>query len=446
MAASAWVASNGTAVVYSLRYRRLSWPAALREIDVTICFYSYFLTHRDRALSEASPSTTVDQRGLIALLIGAAFVIAGGIHYQTPMLARIAAEFQASPAAVGWVPTLSFGGMLVGVGLFVPLGDRVNKRWLIIAMISMLAAAQAVMAAAPSIVVLAAASLVTGACSSVGLIFISIVVEIAPPQHRGRAVGTQLMAMFIGILFARIAGGLIATHLGWRWSYVFSTSMLVLLVCALLAWLPHTRATTQLSYRALLVSLFTIFRKHGNVRRAASIQFLLGICYGGFWAVVAPMMALLHHLGPAEAGLIGIPGAAGILVARPAGRWMDRSGAVPVVATGVCGMIAAWFAFGFAATSIVCIVLGAILLDCGLRTAMVANQTLINAAVPDSRARANTIFGMHVWCGTAVGALLTSTAFALYGWLAVCAIAMTASVLALLIHSGVVPVGRMKAA
>ena len=221
-------------------------------------------------MSEASPSATVDQRGLIALLIGAAFVIAGGIHYQTPMLARIAAEFQASPAAVGWVPTLSFGGMLVGVGLFVPLGDRVNKRWLIIAMISMLAAAQAVMAAAPSIVVLAAASLVTGACSSVGLIFISIVVEIAPPQHRGRAVGTQLMAMFIGILFARIAGGLIATHLGWRWSYVFSTSMLVLLVCALLAWLPHTRATTQLSYRALLVSLFTIFRKHGNVRRAAT--------------------------------------------------------------------------------------------------------------------------------------------------------------------------------
>src|SRR5262245_51764894 len=117
-------------------------------------------------------------------MVAAAFVIAGGIHYQTPMLARIAAEFQASPAATGWIPTLSFGGMLVGVALFVPLGDRFDKRWLIIGMIAMLASAQAAMVAAPSIAVLAAASLVTGICSAVGLVFISIVVEIAPPEHR----------------------------------------------------------------------------------------------------------------------------------------------------------------------------------------------------------------------------------------------------------------------
>ena len=393
-----------------------------------------------------STAVTSDHRALIALLIVAAFVIAGGIHYQTPMLATIATEFQASPAAVGWIPTLSFGGMLIGVALLVPLGDRINKRWLIIAMITVLAVAQAVMAIAPSISALAAASLITGICSSVGLVFISIVVEIAPPNHRGRAVGTQLMAMFIGILFARIAGGLIATHLGWRWSYVYSTTMHFALVCALLAWLPHTRSTTQLSYRELLRSILTIFRKHGNVRRAVSIQFLLGICYGGFWAVVAPMLAVLHHVGPSEAGLMGIPGAAGILVARPAGRWMDRSGAVPVVTTGACVMVAAWVAFGFAAWSMAFVVVGAILLDCGLRTAMVANQTLVNASVPDSRARANTIFGMHVWCGNAVGAFLTSTAFALYGWLAVCAIAMTASIGALLIHRGIVPVGQVRVA
>ncbi len=395
-------------------------------------------------MSSATATTGLSHRALNALFIAAAFVIAGGIHYQTPMLATMASEFQASPAAVGWIPTLSFGGMLIGVALFLPLGDRISKRWLILGEIAMLGVAQAVMIYAPSIAVLAVASLVTGICSSVGLVFISIVVEIAPPQHRGRAVGTQLMAMFIGILFARIAGGLMATHFGWRWSYVMSTGLIVTLLVALIAWLPHTRATTQISYRELLWSIFVIFRRHGIVRRAVSIQFLLGICYGGFWAVVASMLATLHNVGPTEAGFMGIPGAAGILVARPAGRWMDRSGAVPVVTTGVCVMIAAWLAFGFAAWSIAFVVAGAILLDCGLRTAMVANQTLVNASVPDSRARANTIFGMHVWCGNAVGAFLTSTAFALYGWLAVCAIAMTASLLALLIHWGVVPIGQTK--
>ncbi len=394
-------------------------------------------------MSNATKAVTENHRVLIALMIGSAFVIAGGIHYQTPMLATIANEFQASPAAVGWIPTLSFGGMLVGVALLVPLGDRISKRWLIIGMISVLAMAQALMAVAPSIAVLAAASLVTGICSSVGLVFISIVVEIAPPQHRGRTVGTQLMAMFTGILFARIAGGFIATYFGWRWSYVFSSGLHCALLCALLAWLPHTRPTTQMAYGDLLGSIFTLFRKHGNVRRAVAIHFLLGICYGGFWAVVASMMATLHHVGPTAVGLIGIPGAAGILVARPAGRWMDRSGAAPVVTTGVCVMICAWLAFGISSASIALVVAGAVMLDCGLRTAMVANQTLVNAAVQDSRGRANTIFGMHVWCGNAVGAFLASTAFALYGWLAVCAIAMTASICALLIQLGILPVGKV---
>jgi MFS family permease len=84
---------------------------------------------------------------------------------------------------------------------------------------------------------------------------------------------------------------------------------------------------------------------------------------------------------------------------------MDRSGAAPVVTTGVCVMICAWLAFGVSAASIAFVVAGAVMLDCGLRTAMVANQTLVNSAVKDSRGRANTIFGMHVWCGNAVGGI-----------------------------------------
>ena len=170
-------------------------------------------------------AAAANPRALQALLIAAAFVIAGGIHYQTPMLATIASEFQASPAAVGWIPTLSFGGMMIGVMFLVLLGDRISKRWLIIAMIGTLASMQLVMAHAQSIAVLAAASLVTGITSGVGLIFISIVVEIAPPEHRGRAVGTQLMAMFIGILFARVMGGIIAARYGWRTCYLMSTGL-----------------------------------------------------------------------------------------------------------------------------------------------------------------------------------------------------------------------------
>ena len=388
------------------------------------------------------PASAEEHRSLIALFIVSAFIVAGGIHYQTPMLAAIAAEFQADAATTGWIPTLSFAGMVVGMLFFVPLGDRVDKRALVMWKIVVLTLAQVLMAAAPSIAVLAAGSLVTGICSSLMQSFIAITAETAHPEHRGRALGTQLMAMFSGILFARIVGGLIAAHIGWRYSYVLSAGMLLLITPVLWARLPNTRPTSQASYRDLLWSTYRLLRTHGGIRRATAIQFMFGICYGGFWAVAAPMLAALHRVGPSGAGLLGIPGAAGILVARPAGRWTDRAGVMPVVLTGICSMLAAWVAMGFGVWSIAGVVIGAVLLDCGLRAAMVANQTLVNSAVPDSRSRANTLFGLHVWTGNAVGAFLTSWTFAHFGWLAVCGVAMTAIIIALLIHLGLLPVGK----
>ena len=388
------------------------------------------------------PASESEYRSLITLLTASAFIVSGGIHYQTPMLAAIAAEFHADAATTGWIPTLSFGGLLLGIVLFVPLGDRIDKRTLVLSKIVVITLAQMLMAVAPSIAVLAVGSLLTGICSSLSQHFIAITAEVAHPDHRGRALGTQLTAMFSGILFARIFGGLIATHFGWRYSYMLSAAMLLLITLVLWRRLPNTRPTTQESYGQLLWSLWRLWRAHGGIRRATAIQLMFGLCYGGFWAVAAPMLAVVHRVGPTAAGLIGIPGAAGILVARRAGRWTDRSGLKPVVLTGICSMLAAWVAMAFGGWSIAAIVIGAMLLDIGLRTAMVANQTLINSAVPDARGRTNTLFGLHVWAGNAVGAFVASWTFARFGWLAVCGVAMTATVVALLVHLRILPMGE----
>jgi predicted MFS family arabinose efflux permease len=215
---------------------------------------------------------------------------------------------------------------------------------------------------------------------------------------------------------------------------MLSATLLFAITIVLWFRLPNTRPTTQDSYARLLQSLWHLWRDHTDIRRATAIQFMFGICYGGFWSVAAPMLAAIHRVGPGAAGLMGIPGAAGIMISRAAGRWTDRVGLRPVVLVGICSMLAAWLAMGVGVWSIVGIVAGAMLLDIGLRAAMVANQTLLNTAVPDSRARANTLFGLHVWGGNAIGAYVMSWTFAHYGWLAVCGVALTATILALLVH------------
>src|SRR3954469_10091747 len=82
------------------------------------------------------------------LLIAAIFSAAGGIHYQPPVLGPMAAEFGADTAQIGWIPTATFGGFLAGIALLAPLGDRMDKRALILrqhfaCIVALLAAAAA---------------------------------------------------------------------------------------------------------------------------------------------------------------------------------------------------------------------------------------------------------------------------------------------------------------
>jgi predicted MFS family arabinose efflux permease len=370
----------------------------------------------------------------MVLLAVSVFAGAGTIHYQTPMLAAFAAEFNADAAAVGWVATLTFGGFLAGTFFLVPLGDRFDKRRLILIELAVLIVALLVMAAAPSLPALAAASLFVGITAGFAQLVIPLTAELAPPEKRGRVMGTLLACLFLGILFGRLAGGLIAQFLGWRWTYVAAAVMLLALAPALALWLPSMPSKTKLSYARLIGSLFGYLRDNATLRRASTIQFLLGISYGGFWATVAPIMLVLHGFGPAQTGLLAIPGAAGILVSQPAGRWTDRYGAFPIVTAGVGLVLAAYVVFAFAPLWVGAVIAGAVLLDSGLRSAIVANQTRITAVAPDARSRFNTVFGAHIWGGNAVGAFLASTALAHYGWLAVCAIAVCASCVALLLQ------------
>jgi len=365
------------------------------------------------------------------LLIAAIFSAAGGIHYQTPMLGPMAAEFGADTAQIGWIPTATFGGFLAGIALLAPLGDRMDKRALILrqhfaCIVALLAAA-----AAPTLATAAAAGFVIGICGSTSQSIIPLVAELAPPNERGGAVGTVLTAVFLGILFARIVGGIVAAHFGWRWMYVIGAALMIAVAPVLVARLPHSPPKTSLSYPRLLASLFKLLAEHTDMRRVLAIQILLGICYGGFWATIATMLLKIHGLGPEIAGLIAIPGAAGILITRPAGRWLDQRGAAPIVRAGIALMLCAYAVFALGLWWPAALAVGAAILDCGLRATMVSNQTTVNSLAADARSRSNTVFGISVWSGNAIGAFAASLALAHAGWLAVCALSALAAAIAL---------------
>lgn len=360
--------------------------------------------------------------GLMALLAVCTASMSAALHYVTPILPELGRTFALGPTEVGLIATSCFAGFCLGNLFLVPLGDVRDKKRLIVGKLAVLIAMQALIGVAWSYPVLLAASFVTGICSSVSQDIVPMLSELATPSERGKAVGTVLSGLFFGILFGRIGGGWIADTAGWRWIYAMSAVLLGAALVALWLRLPEAPTRAAMPYGALLRSLAVLYAERADVRRASLTQFCIGIGYGGFWATLAPMLAAVHGLGPAAAGMMAIPGAAGIFVARPAGRLMDRHGVRPVVLTGAALVLAAYLVFGGAVFGLAALVVGAILLDCGLRAALVANQAMVTGADPNARSRANSLLATHVWGGNAVGALAASSAFAAAGWWGVCAV------------------------
>src|SRR5207244_369194 len=145
------------------------------------------------AISVSTSGAGVEQReltpGLMAVLAVAIFGGASTIHYQTPMLGAMAQEFGADASAIGWVATLSFGGFLAGFVFLVPLGDRMDKRRLILAQFWGAIAALLASAAAPNVAILAAAAFLTGLCACFSQNIVPLVAELARAEERGRMIG-----------------------------------------------------------------------------------------------------------------------------------------------------------------------------------------------------------------------------------------------------------------
>ena len=75
------------------------------------------------------------------------------------MLGTLAVQFHASPAEIGRLPTLTQLGYAIGILLLSPIGDRFDRRWVIIVKMVFLGLALLAVAAARSLLQLCAWSL-----------------------------------------------------------------------------------------------------------------------------------------------------------------------------------------------------------------------------------------------------------------------------------------------
>jgi predicted MFS family arabinose efflux permease len=367
----------------------------------------------------------------MAVSAGAA---AANVWYNAPMLGAIAAGFAVSDRAVSLIPMATQLGFAAGIVLLVPLGDRMDRRRLILGQLAALTVALVAAAVAPGLVWLVAASFLIGACASTAQQIVPFAAELAPADARGHVVGVVMSGLLTGILLARVLSGVVAEHFGWAAMFWLGGGMCVLVAAILATVLPRSVPTVSASYAHLVASLATLVRAYRPLRRATLIQACLFGAFTAFWSVLALLLqGPGYRLGPTAAGLFGLVGAGGILAAPLAGRITDRRGPRGVIGLGIL-LVAVAVGLFLVWPGLAGLVVGVVLMDSGVQASLVANQAIIFALQPAARGRLNTVFMTGMFLGGAAGSAGGGLAWSLGRWPAVCGFCLGLSVLAFGLH------------
>lgn len=362
------------------------------------------------------------RRGTLTLLAIACAVMVATIYLCQPLLAEIARSLGVSPQQAALVAVLTQIGYTLGILFVVPLADNSDPVKLIRWMMSLTIVGLLGAACSPTLGVLLAASLCIAATCVVAQVLIPLATTLAGPEYRGRIVSRLSTGLILGILLSRTFSGISAQYLGsWRAPFVLEAVLVAVLLVVLPAYLPKRAAPHGMGYLALLKSLPALFRY-----RELQLSMMLSFCtFAGFsalWASLAFHLATpAFNLGPAAAGLFGLWGAPGALLAPYAGRLVDRWGPNRVNLLSLCALAVCFvLALTWGATSMIALVLAINLLDFGQQSGQVANQARIFGLDPQIRGRLNTLYMVVTFAGGAAGAFIGGHIWTLAGWPGIC--------------------------
>jgi predicted MFS family arabinose efflux permease len=393
-------------------------------------------------MTTSTASTKSGPRAPLPFLGLACAVGVSTMYYNQPLLLEMGHSYGVTAGRVGFVAVATQVGYAIGLFTFVPLGDVLERRSLMMRMYGAVTVALLLVALAPGLGWLIAASLLLGLFASVTHVVLPIAPDLVSQEQRGRAIGTVMTGLLLGILLARTFAGWVSGIDGWRWVFVVAAVINGTFVPLIWKVMPKLPPKQQLRYADAMKSLWTLFRTQPLLRESSIVGALVFASFSCFWTTLAFLLQSHYGLGAGVAGTFGVVGAAGALVAPLAGRLSDRHGSRWVISLGM-GLLALSYLLlwleepaRISTTShIIALVVGVLVLDVGAQMTQVANQTRIFGLVPSARSRLNTVYMTVYFTGAAVGSALATMAWAHWRWNGVCCLAIGFIALAGLRHA-----------
>lgn len=363
--------------------------------------------------------------GIVWFMAIACGVSVANLYYNQPLLAQMGRSFQIDPSQVGFIPMLTQIGYAVGLLLFVPLGDKLERRSLIVTLSILNVGTLVAVALSHSLIWLMIASLLVGITTVVPQLIVPFAAALAAPGERGRVVGNVMGGLLIGVLLARTVSGFVGASLGWRAMYWIAAVLMIVLAVTLARWLPKSQSSAQLSYVALLRSLPGLIQTQPVAREAALTGAMLFGVFSCFWTTLVFLLEVPpYHYGSQVAGLFGLVGVVGASAAPVVGRVADKNSPRLTLGLAIAVAIASFVIFWLLGHQLWGLVLGVILLDLGTQAGQVSNQARIYSLLPEAHNRLNTIYMVSYFAGGALGSYLGAYSWSVGQWNGVCLVGL----------------------
>jgi len=352
----------------------------------------------------------------IILMAVAAGASVANIYYNQPILKDISLAFYVTESKAGTISLLSQIGYGMGLFFIIPLGDKINKRNLILGLSSLLFVTLLLMTMTTNIHQVWILSLLIGLLS----VSVQVILPMAASLdtvNRGKTVGTIFTGILIGILAARVFSGFIAQWLNWRYVYGFSALLILATTLLLKASLPNVKNEFKGHYFLLLQSVLIQIKRFSLLRDASLTGALLFGVFCSFWTTLT-----FHLSGPPFyfhsdiIGLFGLVAIAGALMAPYIGKLADNGNSRRSLLMAAWMIIFSLILMKLMPNSVIILVIAVIILDIGVQAMQVTNVSLIYTLDQTSHSRINTVYMTSYFIGGALGTFVGLQCWNYGGW------------------------------
>jgi MFS family permease len=413
-------------------------------------------------------------------------VFAGALDLSvlSPALPALGRELGVQTGDLAWIFTLYLLVTVLSIAIASAMADRYGRRPVYLACIFLFAAGSVVAIVAPSYAIfLVARAIQALGAGGIFPVATATIGDVVPPARRGAALGMVAATWGLAAVIGPTVGGLVTHYISWRYIFVANLPL-----AAIVFWLasrelpsaaPRRRGRLDLAGLALLcggllsltdgliamrlsialggvaiLAAFAVY-EHGvddpilplellhspQLIRTYALEVVIGVLEGSLFFIPAVLVGA-QGISYAAAGFAAALGALMFVLVIPAsGRALDRIGSRDVLLAGtVCSEIGlALFALGFG--SLPLSLLAIVVAGAGFGALLGAPTRYIVTNETSGRSRATAvgflsqalIFGQILGsslAGGLIGAATTEVAGYRHAYLAFCAFAFVAMILA----------------